>query len=112
MQKESLRVAFQGVQEKIDQRDVVGGWVGVGGSHLHPPDHGRMNYKDTKPYMSAFLSLGLLTEFAAFSLTDLIDWRNIHSWFVFSTQLVNSCPHGRRYYMVLVFCCPSTVPSL
>ncbi len=108
MQKESLRVAFQGVQEKIDQRDVVGG----GGSHLHPPYHGRMNYKDNKPYMSAFLSLDLLTEFAAFSLTDFKDWRYIHSWFVFSTQLVNSCPHGRRYYMVLVFCCPSTVPSL
>jgi hypothetical protein len=28
--------------------------------------HGRMNYKDTKPYMSAFLSVGLLTDFAAF----------------------------------------------
>jgi hypothetical protein len=29
-------------------------------------DHGRMNYKDTKPYMSAFLSVDLLTDFAAF----------------------------------------------
>jgi hypothetical protein len=51
-----------------------------------------MNYKDTKPYMSAFLSVDLLTEFAAFCLTDFIDWRYIHSWFVFSTQLVNCCP--------------------
>ncbi len=71
-----------------------------------------MNYKDTKPYMSAFLSVDLLTEFAAFCLTDFIDWRYIHSWFVFSTQLVNCCPHGRRNYVVLVYCCPSTVPSL
>jgi hypothetical protein len=54
--------------------------------------HGRMNYKDTKPYMSAFLSVDLLTDFAAFCLKDFIDWRYIHSWFVFSTQLVNCCP--------------------
>jgi hypothetical protein len=47
--------------------------------------HGRMNYKDTKPYMSAFLSVDLLTEFAAFCLTDFIDWRYIYSWFVFLT---------------------------
>ena len=33
------------------------------------PVHGRMNYKDTKPYMSAFLSVDLLTDFAAFCLT-------------------------------------------
>jgi hypothetical protein len=60
--------------------------------------HGRMNYKDTKPNMSAFLSFDLLTDFAAFCLTDFIDWRYIHSWFVFSTLLVNCCPHGRRNY--------------
>jgi hypothetical protein len=47
-----------------------------------------MNYKDTKPYMSAFLSVDLLTDIVAFCLTDVIDWRYIHSWFVFSTQLV------------------------
>jgi hypothetical protein len=46
-------------------------------------NHGRMNYKDTKPYMSAFLSVDLLTDFAAFCLTDFIDWRYIRSWFVF-----------------------------
>jgi hypothetical protein len=71
-----------------------------------------MNYKDTKPYMSAFLSVDLLTDFAAFCLTDFIDWRYIHSWSVFSTQLVNCFPHGRRNYTSLVYCCPSTVPSL
>ncbi len=63
-----------------------------------PHPHGRMNYKETKPYMSAFLSVDLLTEFAAFCLTDFIDWRYIHSWFIFSTQLVNCCPHGQRNY--------------
>jgi hypothetical protein len=60
--------------------------------------HGRMNYKDTKPYMSAFLSVDLLTDFAAFCLTDFIDWRYIHSWFVFSTQACELLPHGRRNY--------------
>ncbi len=62
--------------------------------------------------MSAFLSVDPLKEFAAFCLTDFIDWRYIHSWFVFSTQLVNCCPHGQRNYTVLVYCCPYTVPSL
>ena len=38
-----------------------------------------MNYKDTKPYMSAFLSVDLLTDFAAFCSTDFINWRYIHS---------------------------------
>ncbi len=80
--------------------------------HLVHKNHGRMNYKDTKPYMSAFLSVDLLTDFAAFCLTDFIDWRYIHSWFVFSTQLVNCCPQGRRIYSLLVYCCPSTVQSL
>jgi hypothetical protein len=66
--------------------------------HRAGQHHVRMNYKDTKPYMSAFLSVDLLTDFAAFCLTDFIDGRYIHSWFVFSTQLVNCCPHGRRNY--------------
>jgi hypothetical protein len=79
---------------------------------FHSFNHGRMNYKDTKPYMSSFLSVDLLTDFAAFCSTDFIDRRYIHSWFEFSTQLVNCCPHGRRNYTLLVYCCPSTVPSL
>ena len=74
-----------------------------------PLRHGRMNYKDTKPYMSAFLSVDLLTDFAAFCLTDFIDWRSIHSWFVFSTHLVNCFSHGWRNYTVLVY---STVAPL
>ncbi len=74
----------------------------------HPVQHGRMNYKDTKPYMSAFLSVDLLTDFAAFCLTDFIDWRYTHSWFVFSTQLVNCCPPwmGRNYTFVLLSVAP------
>ncbi len=40
-------------------------------SNLVRQSHGRMNYKDTKPYMSAFLSVDLLTDFAAFCFTDL-----------------------------------------
>ncbi len=70
--------------------------------------HGRMNYKDTKPYMSAFLSVDLLTDFAAFCLTDFIDWRYSHSWFVFSTQLVNCCTPwmGRNYTCVLLSVAP------
>jgi hypothetical protein len=74
-------------------------------SPLPPSPHGRMNYKDTKPYKSAFLSVDLLTDFVAFCLTDFIDWRYIHSWFVFSTQLGTCCPHGRRNYTLLVHCC-------
>ncbi len=70
--------------------------------------HGRMNYKGTKPYMSAFLSVDLLTDFAAFCLTDFIDWRYTHSWFAFSTQLVNCCPPwmGRNYTCVLLTVAP------
>jgi hypothetical protein len=63
-----------------------------------PLYHGRMNYKDTKPYLSAFLSVDLLTDFAAFCSTDFIDWRYIHSWFVFSTHLLSCFPHGRSNY--------------
>ncbi len=70
--------------------------------------HGRMNYKDTKPYMSAFLSVDLLTEFAAFCLKDFKDWRYTHSWFVVSTQVVNCCPPwmGRNYTCVLLSVAP------
>jgi hypothetical protein len=74
-----------------------------------------MNYKDTKPYMSAFLSVDLLTDFAAFCLTDFIDWRYIHSWLVFLTQLVNCCPHERRNYtcvLLPLYCTFSLTSSL
>jgi hypothetical protein len=35
--------------------------------------HGRMNCKDTKPYMSLFFKIDLLTDFAALCLADFID---------------------------------------
>jgi hypothetical protein len=69
-----------------------------------------MNYIDTKPYRSAFLSVDLLTDFAAFCLTDFIDWRYIHSWFVFRPSLWTVAPTDEG--TILVYCCPSTVPSL
>ena len=31
-----------------------------------------------------------------------MDWRYIHSWLVFSTQLVNCCPHGTIWYLCTV----------
>jgi hypothetical protein len=117
-------VAFIGPSADTNFLAVFLGWA-----------HGRMNYIDTKPYMSAFLSVDLLCifsangvaknvrersneikgkqkDFAAFCLTDFIAWRYIHTWFVFSTQLVNCCTHGIRNYILLVYCCLSTVPSL
>jgi hypothetical protein len=56
--------------------------------------HGRVNYKDIKAYMSAFISVDMLTDFAAFCLTDFIDWRCTHSWFVFRPILWTVTPHG------------------
>jgi hypothetical protein len=62
-----------------------------------PWKHWRMTYKDTKPYMSAFLSVDLLTEFAAFCLTDFIDWRYIHSWP--SLWTVSPMDEGTMWYL-------------
>ncbi len=72
-------------------------------------NHGRMNYKDTKPYMSAFLSVDLLTDFAAFCLTDFIDWRYIQGLY-FRPSLWTVAPMDKG--TILVNCCPSIVPSL
>jgi hypothetical protein len=51
--------------------------------------------KTPNPICRLFLKL---TNFEALCLTDFIDWRHIHSWLVFSTHLLNCCPHGRRNY--------------
>ncbi len=48
--------------------------------------YGLMNFKDTELYVGFSLKL---TDFAAMCFPDFIDWRYIHSWFVFSTRLVN-----------------------
>ncbi len=63
-------------------------------------NHGRMKYKDTKPLplCRLFFEVDLLMDFASLCLTDFIDSRYILSWLVFSTQLVNCCPHRRRNY--------------
>ncbi len=59
--------------------------------------------KDTEPYCQLFFKINLFTDMC---LTDFTDWRYIHSWLVFSTQLVNCC-HGRRKYKLLVATCHS-----
>ncbi len=77
------------------------GYALRGRSHQDSTMHGRMNYKETEPYMSGFLKIDLLSDYVALCLTDFtdfIDWRYIHSWLVFSTHLVNCCPHGWRNY--------------
>jgi hypothetical protein len=51
----------------------------------------------------------LLTDIAALCLTDFIDWRYIHIWLVFSTQLVNSCPPWAKE---LYLCTVAPLPSL
>ncbi len=47
--------------------------------------------KTPNPKCRFFFKVDLLTGFAALCLTYFIDWRYIHSWLVFSTQLVNCC---------------------
>ncbi len=57
--------------------------------------HGRMNYKDTEPYMSAFLE-----NWPVNRLCGIVRYN--HLWLVFSNELLNCCPHGRRNYTVLL----------
>ncbi len=56
----------------------------------------KLTIKTPNPVCRLFFKIDLLTDFAALCSTDFIDWRYIHSWFVFSTQLVNCFPHGHR----------------
>jgi hypothetical protein len=56
--------------------------------------------KTPYPKCRLFFNIVLLTNFAALCWTDFIDWRDIHTWLLYSTQLVNCCPHGRRNYTV------------
>jgi hypothetical protein len=64
-------------------------------AHLN---HGQMTIKTPNPKCRLLFKIDLLSDFAALCLTDFIDWRYIHSWLVFSTQLVNCGPHGRRNF--------------
>ncbi len=69
--------------------------------------HGRMNYKTPNPICLLFFKIDLL---AALCLTDCIDWRYIHSWLVFSTQLVNCwSPWTKELY---ILCTVAPLPSL
>ncbi len=82
--------------------------------------------KTPNPICRLFFKIDLLTDFAALCLTDFIDWRYIHWWLVFSTQLVNLHPQSRegksrdsenfsalwlppwtKELCILVYCCPS-----
>ncbi len=69
--------------------------------------HGRMNYKDTKPYMSAFLSLNRLCGI----LFNRFYRLEIHSLMVciFDPACQLLPPWTKELYGT---CCPSTVPSL
>jgi hypothetical protein len=71
-----------------------------------------MNYKDTKPYVSAFLSVDLLTDFAEFCLTDFIDWRYIHSWVAACELLPPWMKEPRNYTCLLLalYCTFSLTP--
>ncbi len=62
-----------------------------------PPGMDEWTIKTPNPLCRLFFKL-TCKQTAAFCLTDFIDWRYIHSWLVFSTQLVNCCPHGQRNY--------------
>ncbi len=49
------------------------------------------------PKCRLFFKNRLVNGLCDMCLADFIDWRQhtlIHSWLVFSTQLVNCCPHG------------------
>jgi hypothetical protein len=68
-----------------------------------------MNYKDTKPYMSAFLSVDLNRLCGI--LFNRIYRLEIHSLMVCifdpACELLPPMDEGT----ILVYCCPSTVPS-
>jgi hypothetical protein len=71
---------------------------------MYPMDE--WTIKTPNPKCQLFFKIYLLTDFAALCLTDFIDWRYIHSWLVFSNQLVNCSPIDEG--PIIVYCCPST----
>ncbi len=73
-----------------------------------------LTIKTPNPKSRLSFTIYLLTDFAALCLTDFIDWRYIHTWLVFSTQLVNCCSHERRNYtcVLLLLYLLSDLPKL
>jgi hypothetical protein len=67
-------------------------------SFLTPSLMDEWTTKTTNPICRLFFKIDLLTDFAALWLKNFMNWRYIQSRLVFSTQLVNCCPHGRRNY--------------
>ncbi len=85
----------------VHERIVPVSWLPRVLGHILQHLHLTMNewtIKTPNPICRLFFKIDLLTDFAAVCLTDFIDWRYIYSWLVFSTRLVNCCPHGRRNY--------------
>ncbi len=64
--------------------------------------------KTPNPKCRLFYKIELFMDFAALCWTYFMYWRYIHSWLVYSTQLVKCCPHGQRNYTCILYCCPST----
>ncbi len=64
--------------------------------------------KTPNPICRLFFQLTCWQTLRHSCLTDFIDWRYTHSWFEFSTQLVNCCPPwmGRNYTCVLLSVAP------
>ncbi len=90
-------------------------WLLIDGFLSHAPRdgsiHGRMNYKDTKPYMSAFLWNWPVNRLCGIVFNRFYRLE-IHSlsglYFRPSLWTVAPMDEGN----ILVYCCPSTVPSL
>ncbi len=75
-------------------------------------ERGRMDYKDTEPKMSAFLSNLPVNGLCGMCLTDFIDWRYIHSWLVFSTSLWTVAPIDEGTCVLLPLYLLSDLPPL
>ncbi len=85
----------QGQQEEHHRGQLVQGVI-LQWSNIWGVDE--WTIRTPNPIFRLFFEIDLLTDFAALYLTDFIDWRYIHSWLVFSTQLVSCCPHGWKNY--------------
>ncbi len=59
-----------------------------------------------------YFEIDLLTDFAALCLTDFIDWRYIHSVVCIFDPGCELLPPWIRNNTCVLYCCPSTVPSL
>ncbi len=70
--------------------------------------------KTPNPICQLFSKIDLLTDIAALCLTDFIDWRYIHSVVCIVYPACELLPPWTKeqYLCTVVYCCPSTLPSL